>query len=263
MKNQQTIGIASSVSAHCGYDPFDTLSYAVKNNISSVQLYLDRSLMQSPSDIDRLSQIAKESNISLVCHSPEFLNRKTTKDTLIDGMNRLLKHQQQRAMIVHFDSEVGFEEITEIVKELNHKNIVPYLENFYPAGDEYRFLSSFSRFNSVFALSAQEKLQIVPVIDIPRLFISNIVENFDPLLLTKLLFTTLSEHEYEPVLHLIDFTDFSQNRDSWCPVGKGKMPYREIFSFLKREGITPTLSILEFEQKEHVSGSIEWLKENF
>ncbi len=257
--NQHLTGVASSVSAHCNYEPFDTIGFAIEHGIRAIQLYLDQDLMSSPSKIDEIAQVTMNEGITVICHSPEAFNTKTVADQIIRGVNRLLCYQKERRLVVHFDQDVSFQAMFELSSTLNKKGITPLLENSYKPDQETLLLDCFTKFNALFSMAQNQNLTIVPVIDIPRLFVAEIIERYDSLLLTKILLNTLANHGIQPVLHLIDFTDYNQKRDSWCAVGKGVMPYTEIFSFLETIGIQPLLSILELEKKEHVIESFEWL----
>ena len=51
------------------------------------------------------------------------------------------------------------------------------------------------------------------------------------------------------MIHLIDATSPDMDRNTWCPIGQGIIPYTEIFSVLKQWGTDINSVIFEYEDQ--------------
>lgn len=248
--NRELIGVGTSISKEKNFDPMDTLLFSRDNTIAIVQVYLDYDLIDSPDYIREIREFAKENNISLTCHSPEKLNKKTLSESILSAVGELLIYQKEKRIVVHFDEQEPLKDILTHIEKMNKNNLTVCLENYYEGKDEKTFLGNIDTYNSIFNLAEKYKFSVYPVIDFPRLFISDIFNRYDSLVLAEQAIDNCAKHSFRVILHLIDFLDYSQQRDSWCALGKGLMPYKAIFDYAREREIIYDHCILEFEDKK-------------
>lgn len=256
-----TIAAATSISKAKNYDALDTLMYCQQNNVSSVQLFLDNSLLGNDRNIDTVRDYAKEHAIALTCHAPVSLNDEIFIGTIIDSLSRILAFQDKSYVIIHFDENVDFEVALSIIETLNNRSLTVCLENFYEKTDERSVLNNICVYNALLTAAKMKGLDVVPVFDLPRLFIADITRKLNSKHMTDLILKTIAINHYKPILHLIDYTDYSQERDTWTSIGKGIMPYREIFELMKALAISLDHIVLEYEDKKMFIESIPFLEQ--
>lgn len=247
--NRDLVGVGSSVSRDKDCDSLDTLLFSRDNDIKIAQIYLDYNLINKHNLIEEVREFAKINGIRLTCHSPEMLNEKTLSKSIISAANELLIYQKEKKIIIHFDENENLKDSLANIEELNRNELTVCLENFYNKKDEVTFLKNISAFNSIFSHAGKYALPLYPVIDFPRLFISDIIGNYDSLSIAKQIIDNLARYSIKIILHLIDFLDYSQERDCWCVLGKGLMPYGPIFEFARKRQIIYDHCILEYEEK--------------
>lgn len=236
----------------------DTLLFAVENNISIVQVYCDYDLISSPEYIKEIREFAREGTVSLTCHAPEPLNDKVVSETVLSAANLLLKYQEEKKIIVHFDEQEHLKNILEHITAITEAGLTVCLENYHTAKDEKTFLESIDTFNSVFGLAKKYNLPIYPVLDFPRLFVSDIFNRYDSLVLTEQIIDALAKYHFKVIWHLIDFLDYNHtDRGSWCALGKGLMPFKAIFEHARDKNIVYDHCVLEYEDKKLTLESLE------
>ena len=251
------ISFASSISFDKGYAPMDTLAFCKEKNIKRAQLFMDKSLMGNAQQIDKISKFAKQNNIAVTCHAPTPLNKNFTNKELLDSLQKILKYQDEKKVIIHFDPNAPLAEIMMTIESINDAGLTICLENFYPETSRYEVIQNISAFNIILTLAAEHEFNLIPVIDFPRLFINNIKDHADSLLLTEMLINTVAIVSNRLILHLIDFDNYDQKRNSWVPIGEGKMPYKTIFNSMKKLGIEIDEAVLEYEDKKLATNSVE------
>jgi len=102
-------------------------------------------------------------------------------------------------------------------------------------------------------MAKQERHDLIPVIDIPRLFIAQF-QPYNPIFLLELLFELLENQTI--ILHLIDSKTPKQDRNDWVAIGEGTIPYTYIFNLIKQYNITIDTAILEYEEASLALNSI-------
>lgn len=259
--NYEQIGVATALSKEKHYDPMDTLLFCKQHDIALVQIYMDMTLVKSSDYIIEIREFAKECGIALTCHAPEPLNDRMLSEIILTAAEQLLFYQPEKKLIVHYDETQPLKKTISSVEALNKRGFAVCLENFYFARDEQTFLGNIDTFNSVFSLAEKYGFSIYPVMDFPRLFIAHIFNNYNSLVLTEQIIDTIASHPFKVILHLIDFNDYSQNRESWCALGKGLMPYNAIFQHAESRGILYDHGILEYEDKKLTLESLEAMRE--
>lgn len=251
------LGVASSVSHDCGYDPFDTLAFARDTGFALVQPYMDARLQNNSAAIDRLAREAHEAGLRIVCHGPGLLNAAACDPALLCAVKRLCALQGNPAILLHHDGRMPGEEILAVIERINAAGIAVQIENFYCTGaDPQREVESFC---DILLAARVHGLAVTPVFDIPRLFIRRIAEKYDALDLSAQIIDALSPVEASLILHCIDCDSPDQDRASWKPMGQGIIPYKEIAGMLQERGIGVDALILEFEDKPMCMASREFV----
>lgn len=261
MKDKQ-ISYASSISADKKYDPIDTLEYCKKMSIQMSQLYMDQTLANDPAKIKKLSTFAKENNIRLTCHAPKELNNEIIDVDILKPINNLLKNEEKKIIIIHFDENAPIDEAMITIESLTANGFTVGLENFYKAQDEISVISNIAKYNLLLSLSAEHEFDVIPVLDLPRLFIKGITESTDSLILTKTMLANISLLPFPIILHMIDVSDNSQQRDSWVPLGEGELPYKDLLNLIRKSEIEIHHAVLEYESKELADKSLKYLRNN-
>lgn len=261
MKEKQ-ISYASSISADKNYDPMDTLQYCKENSISLSQLYMDQSLTDDAVKVKSLRKFARENNIRLTCHAPKELNSQLIDTSILKPIKKLLKNEDDKIIIVHFDEDTAVDEAMVTIESLTSNGFTVGLENFYKAQDELSVILNTAKYNLLLNLSAEHEFDVIPVLDIPRLFIKSIAENTDPLILTKTILANISLLSYPLILHIIDVNNNSQDKSTWVPLGEGLLPYKELLDLIRKSDIEIHHAVLEYESKELADKSLAFLKNN-
>ncbi len=240
----------------------DTLLFAVENKINIVQVYCDNDLIGSPEYMKEIREFARESMIALTCHAPVPLNEYVESEHILSAANLLLENQEEKKIIVHFDEREPLKKMLEHIQKITDAGLTVCLENYYAAQDGKTFLKNIDTFNSVFGLVKRYSLPVYPVLDFPRLFIADIFNKYDSLVLTEQIIDALSKYHFKVILHLIDFLEYDHSdRDSWCALGRGLMPYKAIFDYARDQGIVYDHCVLEYEDKKLTLESLETVKD--
>ncbi len=236
----------------------DTLLFCVENDIALMQVYLDYDLINSTDYLIEIRKFAKESDIILTCHAPEFLNEKLLDTTTLSAAQLLLAHQEEKKLVVHFDENETLKRMVAGIEAVNRYDMTVCLENFHKTRDEKLFLRNIDTYTSVFSVAEKYTLSVIPVIDFPRLFDSDIFNHYDSLVLCEQIVNSLALHAPKIILHCIDFMDYNHsNRNTWCALGKGLMPYKTIFEYAKQQGLSYDHCVLEYEDKKLTIESLE------
>lgn len=259
MKDKQ-ISYASSISADKNYDPLDTLLYCQEKSISLSQLYMDKNLSEDATQVKKLRKFSKENNIHLTCHAPKELNSELIDISILKPIKKLLKNEDEKIIIVHFDEDCPIDDAMITIESLTNNGFTVGLENFYKNQNEAEVLLNTAKFNLLLSLSAEHEFSVIPVIDFPRLFIKEISSTTDSLMITKSILANISMLPFPLILHLIDFNDNSQKRNTWTPIGNGLMPYKDIFEIIRTFDINIHHAVLEFESKELADKSLKFLR---
>ena len=261
--NPNIIGVATSVSKNVNYDPIDTLQFSLQYNIKFIQIYLNENIIFNKSKIEKIRTIAYQNDKVIICHSPYFLNENAISKTMISAAIDIMYFQKEKNIIFHFDERENLADSIEYIKILNNRGLSVYVENFYQNNNEISFINNTNKYNCLLILSKYHNISAFPVIDFPRLFISPIVKHFDSLFICKQLCDLVVELDLPTIIHIIDFTNFNQNRNCWCALGNGLMPFSEIFSFIKKKRCLIDHVMLEFEDKRMFLDSVSVIQKMY
>ncbi len=243
------IGVATSIFAEKQFDPFATIDFCQRHSIQNIQLYLDAKLEHDTEKIETLAHHCEEAHLKVFCHSPYFLNKDIIDGHHIASLSRIFPKHQNRYTVIHFDEKSSLKENLSTIERLNNSGITVCLENFYIAKTRESLIENFNNYATLYGAAMSRNLDIIPVIDFPRLFIESF-HDVDALFLTELLLHKISLHKAELILHLIDTKHPRQAREDWTPFGSGVIPYGQIFQTLKTYDLTVISAILEYEQTD-------------
>jgi sugar phosphate isomerase/epimerase len=240
------IGVATSIFSEKQFDPFETIAFCKKHAVKNIQLYLDRELEDSAKKIEHLAKECQEANLTVFCHSPYFLNKEILNGQHIASLCRIFPKHQPRYTVIHFDERITLKENLSTIEELNNLGITVCLENFYIGKTRETLIENFNKYATLYSVAMNNTIDLIPVIDFPRLFIDQF-KRIDGTFLTELLLHKIALHKGELILHLIDTLTPRQSREDWTYLGNGIIPYRHIFSAIKKYDLSITAAILEFE----------------
>ncbi len=261
------VGIATSVSAAHDFDPLDTAAFLKEHpEFRIIQVYLNGGLVKNTSHLEavkvRLDELA---GIDVYYHLCMDLGASLKEwEWYFSAIRELELHRSGRGFIIHMDPARPAREAEELLGFLTNKKIMPlWLENYFSGRGSADYLRQLQTYRDLFRLFRRE-CDIRPVLDIPRFFhrdhsitheqstrdVRDLLEKFAALGLPIL-------------LHAIDVTHPRQHREDFCPLGKGTLPYGEIFSYLRLKNLETGVSglILEYEDKRNPLDSLDFLLE--
>lgn len=245
------IGIANSVSANFGYDVFDTLKYEEQSNFDLIQIYLNSELLNDNIYLKKLQNYLLKSNCKPVYfHAEGFLNRKFQESEYSRKLFEFVSNFDEGKLIIHFDESAHLEEMLDVISAFSDHKPVFYLENYFRSQGKINAEKNIRKYLALFTLANSQQFSLAPVIDIPRFFnASREFTSEEALQWCFELFNYFGNRGIPILLHLIDAMKPTQERNSYCTIGEGYIPYPDIFQFIVKikapiEGI-----ILEFEDK--------------
>jgi len=257
------IGVANSVSFNQDYDPIDTIQFMKQSNFDMVQIYINQSLARNPAKLKTLSQKIHEQAIDpLYFHAEGEFNQRFLSNDYRDSLFKYLDNFQQSRVVYHFDEKEELDTMLRIVDDFISANRVLYLENFFQEGGVQNAEKNLRKYNAVFSLVNNFDTRIFPVIDIPRLFHENLgFKEKEALNWCYQVLNFFGNRRIPVLLHLIDARHPRQDRNDFCPVGEGYIPYHEIFSFVNKNQVAIEGIILEYLDKINALKSRENLQQ--
>lgn len=252
----EKIALSTSLSYRHNWDPIFSLDLTRKFCINKIQLYLGNNF--SNSALIRKINIEYSTYFKFIIHSPVNLNYGALNSDIIQNIKDLIPGQ--RKVVYHHDLSCNLRDSLDIIEKLNSEGITVLLENFYPEAESV--INNINSYIDVICGSANRGLKLYPLIDIPRLFIRHISEKYNSMELTKKLLFSVKDLNPNLYLHLIDVESISQSRDTWCSLGNGIIPYKDIFNIISYLKINIPMIILEYEEEKHIDGSLDYLKRN-
>lgn len=243
------LAVASSVAFQHNFDNLQALSYAIENDFGSFQTYIDQRVISDPSLALQIAVTAKSHGIGLIAHAPGVLNEAIATDPAINAaIQAVLQFEQQRLVVYHHDEDISDDDALQAFTYLNGLGFTVCYENYFKPGG----VEATSSFPSYLALVSKAKtagIDLIPVFDIPRLYDEQLnLPAETALALIDDAFRMFRQLGTQVILHLIDGQVVSQ-RDQWCPIGQGKIPYSSIFNRVLEQRIPIGLVVLEYEDQ--------------
>jgi len=254
------IGIATSFFKENDFDPIKTVEFALAHGISIVQLYLNPQLEFDSAQLEMLHALFEENQLTMLVHSPHYLNKAVLDGHHTAALSKLFPVRQKRYVVVHFDEKCSMQEALKTAEDLNRAGFSVALENYYQGRTEKELLENINNYVTLIRLASERKIDLVPVIDFPRLFIEHF-SGCAPAFLTKLLLHGISLSTRDIILHMIDTKDAKLRREDWVPIGQGIIPYSDIFEMLDEYRFNVHSAILEFEEASLGEKSLSYFQD--
>ena len=255
------IGIANSVSANFGYDIFDSLKYKELSNFDLIQIYLSKDILKNEDTLKKLHDYLRKIDIKKVFfHAEGFLNGEFLQSDYANCLFDFIIRFEGSKLILHFDEKAQLEELLEIISELSEKESKLYLENFFQLTGKINAEKNIRKYLALFTLANSQQLHLFPVIDIPRFFNASLQFKTEEALQWCFELLNYFGNKGIPILlHLIDAMKSTQERNTYCRIGEGYIPYNKILQFMLKTRTPIEGIILEFEDKLNPLKSRDYL----
>ena len=244
------VGVSTGVAARAGYAPERALEYARAHRFEMLQVYLTAGHAASVEGIEKLAKAALAAGIELLVHAPFNLGcPELAAPRWLEAASRLLGYQDRRTVVSHVDSREPLAAAMAGIEKLREAGLLPAPENAHHA-DSVDAAAAGWRFFTDVLRAASHTGPVSVTLDIPRLFDRpNHLRDRWQQCLAELRDLAL-ERDLEVLLHLIDCSCEDQSdRRSWCPIGKGLLPWQEILALLGPQ-LRVTGAILEYEDPD-------------
>lgn len=249
------IALSTALSANHNWDPVFSLELTQKFGLDFCQIYIGE-IFNNNSKL--LEKIRAFKNIKYIIHSPSPLNTEALKKSEIDVIENLIP-DKEKYVVYHHDYKTDLHIVLDIIENLNNKGITPLLENFYSEKRIDQVRLNINSYIDIITASKKKNLKLFPLIDFPRLFIHEIAEQMNSEAETNKLLDKIAELGFNLYIHAIDVQNPNQNRESWCEMGRGCIPYNKIFQKIIDLRIQVPLIVLEYEEEKHIPGSLQFL----
>lgn len=253
---ETTLSLSTALSWNHNWDPIHSLKLSQEYNIQTCQVYINKNFS------DEIIQNINKHNLNYIYHSPSSIADEALDRKEINIIKKL-KQGKDTFVVYHHDFNVPVEECLKIIKKLNDEGITVLLENFYASRDQHDVRENIESFKRLIIEAHFNDLKLIPLLDIPRLFIEGINSVLNPYDETISLVNLINSLGSTLYLHLIDAKNDTQSRESWCAIGEGYIPYKKIFNYLNKTKIKIPLTVLEYEDEKHIDGSIKNLEKMF
>ncbi len=261
METTNILAVATSISRDRGFDPLDAIAYAKDKEFKGFQAFIDQQIIE---DAELRRQVRtecedEENHLTLIAHAPATLKWANVSDDSINSAIRDLLASESKALVVHhYDETVRFEETLKCLQYLRDQGFTPCLENFFMSGAETSE-KSFRDYLFLLKEAKDRSIELMPVFDIPRLYESQVKLAH---LLIEMALDVFELIETPIILNLIDTYNDAKLKSSWCPLGRGIIPYTNILQQLKQRKIPIHMIILEFEDRINPIESKEFLEKH-
>lgn len=250
------LSLSTALSWDHNWDPVYSLKLTRDYKVGHCQLYINKNFSE-----EKIDEI-KSYNLNYILHSPCNIDDNALDENEIEVIKKI-SDNAEIFVVYHHDYNVPVDKSLEIIKKLNSEGITVLLENYYASRDQHDVRENIESYKRLIIESHFNELKLIPLLDIPRLFIQGINSILNPYDETISLLNLINSLGSTLYLHLIDAKNDSQSRESWCAIGEGYIPYKKIFSYLKKSKMKTPVTVLEYEDERHIEGSIKNLEELF
>jgi hypothetical protein len=242
------LGVATSIAKNDQYSWDFTIDFCIRHDLDLIQFFWQNPIprINLPEILDipqRFLHLPVESNSAI---SFPQLSALCTDFATYYKSNRLILHQQ---IDCHHEVEDKW------IEQLAALNFSIGLENDYS--------KSLTGFQSALSVFQRKRHPIFVVFDIHKFFNRFYQVHTKEQILQTIadLFLFSRELNLTMILHIIDSGSFDADRNSWCPVFAGILPYRQIFNLIKKYQVDCAGLILEYEDELMATESIKLLRE--
>jgi hypothetical protein len=245
------VGVANSVSFNVDYDPLDTLYFAHQSKFNLLQVYINEVMLKQQETLEELkNKLKKFPDIQVYFHAAGEFNQEFVSSDYREKFFNYVDQFDEPKIIYHFDEKEDLDTIIKLVERLDAKNRLVYLENYFTLQGPLNAEKNLRKFLAIFSLVNNFETKIFPVIDIPRFFHKDVhFSNETALNWCFQVLNFFGNRRIPVLLHLIDARNSEQDRNDYCPIGEGYIPYLKIFNFLKKNQVEIEGIILEFMEK--------------
>ncbi len=238
------IGISTSVAKAHNFSALETITYAALHQFDTVQIYMDEAIAKNREYLNQIKGEAQARRVSLSCHLPSAC----MKAEMLDVATRLLDGQRAAIVVFHHDPKrfPTSHELERFIRQGQERNLQMYVENYFVPTQQKTNLRHAETYFACFAPGCEPGVR--PALDISRFYDSRC---FDAQQGHHALMHGLMQLAALPnaMLHLIDATSPDMERNAWCPIGQGIIPYAEIFGAIKQWEIDINSAIFEYEDQ--------------
>lgn len=239
------LGVATSIAIDNQYSWQDTVDFAKKNRLNTIQFYIPENIK-----IPQISNLPLFKNCYL--HFPNDYD--STLERCLSFSNDFKKMYNSEKIIIHQKEDLTFNESKIIIECINQNDLFVGLEN---EGQT----DLFSYFNLLEYLSKSVN-KMFAVIDIHR-FYNNYNSNYNNEEIIEMIFKLLEfcqSLDLKIILHIIDSKSFKNNRNDWVPIFEGIIPYSRLLNFIYNKKINIESIVFEYESLADVKNSLENMK---
>jgi hypothetical protein len=239
------LGVATSIAKDNHFSWQDTVDYARKQNLNSIQYYVPQNKI-----LPITSNLANLENTYL--HLPIDYDSKT--EELILFSKDFKSNYNSNKLIFHQKESLVFQKTKEVIEKFNQAGFLVGVEN-----EGSKDLNSY--YELVNFLS-ESNVKFYAVLDIHR-FYCNYSDKFENELIFEMICKLIdfcSKSGIKIVMHIIDSKSFKINRDDWVPLFEGIVPYPQLLNYISKMKITIESIIFEYEATAPLTNSLENLK---
>lgn len=238
------LGVSTSIAKKYQYSWKYTIDYCLENNLEAIQFYL------SQIEIPKIS--AGCTIVKKYLHLPVLLQGNL--NPILNACNEYRTYYKSNKLIIHQKESISINSQIKTILLFTNQGYKIGLEN--DGGDNLK--SYFKLIESYYRLDDN----VFAVLDVHRFFHNHYHIYPKEIILDEVIRTLkwCKQMNINIVLHAIDSTSFGGDREFWCPIFKGLIPYRDIFFYLVNKEIYIESVIFEFETEDNTSMSITALK---
>ncbi|GAB4335793.1 MAG: hypothetical protein Kow0037_16230 [Calditrichia bacterium] len=257
------VGVANSVSANFEYDPIDALKYAHLSEFDLFQLFVTPEMISDDGWFLRAKEYSQKNAIRrLYLHGSGYFSPELVKSGYFLNLCQINEDLGGAGIVLHFDEDESLDTMLKAARLVAEKTVPVYLENYFKAPGSSAAEKNLRKYQAVFTLLPnQAEAMLRPVLDIPRFFHQNLA--FQPAESLNWCFQMINffnNRRLPLLLHLLDCHSAAQERNSFCALGSGQIPYRELFQFIRKTAPAIEGIIFEFEDKINPLKSREFLQ---
>lgn len=252
------IALATSVFADKNFDEFETISLAKEKGISAVQFYMTQQLQENTNKINQIREECSKNSLKMICHSPKTIKDAVNSFSHCNALTAIFYRETDKYCVFHFDENDTIENMIYDCKRIIGLGIIPCVENYYQDKTRQGLVANLEKYLAFFDRISVLNLEVVPVLDFPRLFVEQFI-NYHPIFLSELLIQKFAHKRI--IIHAIDSVLPRQSREDWCAVGHGIIDWINIFEYIKLRNVFVQFAVLEYENREFIDESAKFISQ--
>lgn len=253
-------GVATSVAGPPDFSTITALRYAIAQHFHWLQVYLNAEIMHNPDVRRDVRERCQQADLQLIVHLPGLLTSDpATQASWVESARDLLSGQAEKFVVIHHDQRQDLPEAAARIRFWIDQGFTVCLENFHVVLSKQAGKAAYQKYVQVIENARQVAPEkIAAVLDIPRLYHRALDLESEAFDIWKDVFSELSRVRCRMFLHLIDISHPDSQREHWCAVGEGIIPYDRFVPLLHQQLLQAI--IFEFEDLENPLKSREYLR---